>query len=275
MTEVQAQARKDPRQVRLYLSDCLVGMSRVETGSVDLVLCDLPYGTTACRWDTVIPFAPLWEQYRRILKPRGALVLMAAQPFATDLINSARKLFRYDLIWEKNAPVGYANANRMPMRSHELILVFYQRLPKYHPQGLVPLEKPIVRKAPPHTRDGVYKPMKHGSVQRYTNYPRSVIRFSNRKERRFHPTQKPVDLMTYLIKTYTDPWDLVMDNCMGSGSVGIACLETGRRFIGFEKDPQYFAVAEERIRNWTEENVSNLDTGEGGRTCQGRDCPLK
>ena len=130
-------------QIRAYNADCLVGMSRVGTGTVDLILTDLPYGTTACPWDTVIPFAPLWEQYRRILKPKGALVLMATQPFATDLINSARKLFRYDLIWEKTGPVGHANAHRMPMRSHELILVFYQRLPKYNPQGLIPLEKPV------------------------------------------------------------------------------------------------------------------------------------
>lgn len=268
MAQPNTQVTTQPWQVRLYLSDCLVGMSRVETGSIDLILCDLPYGTTACRWDTVIPFTPLWEQYRRVLKPRGALVLMAAQPFATDLINSARKLFRYDLIWEKNAPVGYANANRMPMRSHELILVFYQHLPKYHPQGLIPLEKPIVRKASPHAKEGVYRPMKSGSVQRYTNYPRSVLRFSNRKERRFHPTQKPVDLMSYLVRTYTDPGDLVMDNCMGSGSVGVACLETGRRFIGFEKDPQHFAVAQERIRNWETrkmEGVSKSDTKKGDK----------
>ena len=268
MAQPNTQVTTQPWQVRLYLSDCLVGMSRVETGSVDLILCDLPYGTTACRWDTVIPFVPLWEQYRRVLKPRGALVLMAAQPFATDLINSARRLFRYDLIWEKNAPVGHANANRMPMRSHELILVFYQHLPKYHPQGLVPLEKPIVRKASPHAKEGVYRPMKSGSVQRYTNYPRSVLRFSNRKERRYHPTQKPVDLMSYLVRTYTDPGDLVMDNCMGSGSVGIACLETGRRFIGFEKDPQHFSVAQERIRNWETgkmDGVSKSDTKKGGK----------
>ena len=137
------------RRIRMHNSDCLVGMSRIETGTVDLVLCDLPYGTTECPWDRVIPFGPLWEQYRRVLKPRGALVLFAAQPFATELINSARKLFRYDLVWEKGMAVGHINANRMPMRSHELVLVFYQRLPKYHPQGLVPLKKPIVHRADP------------------------------------------------------------------------------------------------------------------------------
>lgn len=133
------------KNVRLFHGDCLVGLSRVETGSVDLVLCDLPYGTTSCAWDTVIPFEPLWEQYRRIVKPKGALVLFAAQPFTTALINSARNLFRYDLIWEKNSPVGFANSHRQPLRSHEQILVFYKRQPTYNPQGLVKLEKPIVR----------------------------------------------------------------------------------------------------------------------------------
>lgn len=232
---------------RLYNSDCLVGMSRIGTGTVDLVLCDLPYGTTACAWDTVIPFEPLWEQYRRILKPRGALVLMAAQPFATDLINSARKLFRYDLVWEKTGPAGYANANRMPLRSHELILVFYQRLPKYRPQGLVPLERPVERKATKKKNGGVYHGLEKESVQRFTNYPRSILRFSNRKDKRIHPTQKPVELMEYLVRTYTDPGDLVLDNCMGSGSTGVACLNAGRCFVGFEKDPGYFAAAQARM----------------------------
>ena len=236
------------RQIRLHNCDCLVGMSRLETGSVDLVLCDLPYGTTNCAWDTVIPFQPLWEQYRRVLKPRGALVLFAAQPFATDLINSARKLFRYDLVWEKNAPVGYANANRMPMRSHELVLVFYQRLPKYHPQGLIPLERPVVRRGG--RKGGVYRAMGKESVQRFTNYPRSVLRFHNRKERRFHPTQKPVALLEYLVRTYTDPGDLVLDNCMGSGSTALACLNAGRRFVGFEQDRAYFETAQVRVEGW-------------------------
>lgn len=241
------------RQIRLYCTDCLVGMTRVETGSVDLILCDLPYGTTDCAWDTVIPFQPLWEQYRRVLKPRGAAVLMAAQPFATDLINSARKLFRYDLVWEKTSPVGHANANRMPMRAHELVLVFYRRLPKYHPQGLVTLERPIIRKARETKGGSVYHGMQKASVQRYTNYPRSILRFPNRAEKRVHPTQKPVALMEYLIQTYTDPGDLVMDNCMGSGTAAVAALNTGRRFVGFEKDGRYFELARNRVEARAEE----------------------
>ena len=234
------------RRIRLHNGDCLAGMSRIETGTVDLVLCDLPYGTTKCPWDRVIPFEPLWEQYRRVLKPRGALALFAAQPFATELINSARKLFRYDLVWEKGTAVGHANANRMPMRSHELVLVFYQRLPKYHPQGLVPLEKPVVHRASGKKAGSVYGGMKNASVQQFTNYPRSVLHFASRGKR-LHPTQKPVELLEYLVRTYTDPGDLVLDNCMGSGSTAVAALRAGRRFVGFETDPGYFDIARRRV----------------------------
>ena len=232
--------------VRLFHGDCLLGLSRVGTGTVDLVLCDLPYGTTNCTWDTVIPFEPLWEQYRRIVKPDGALVLFAAQPFATALINSARTLFRYDLIWEKSSPVGFANSHRQPLRSHEEILVFYKRQPTYNPQGLVELEKPIVRRG---GRDGsVYRSMSGESVQRYTNYPRSVLHYPNRGERRYHPTQKPVALLEYLIRTYTHPGELVVDNCMGGGSTPAACLNTGRRCMGFEKDEAIYETACRRVR---------------------------
>lgn len=233
------------KATRLHHSDCLVGLSRVETGSVDLVLCDLPYGTTNCAWDSVIPFEPLWEQYRRIVKPAGALVLFAAQPFATALINSARKLFRYDLVWEKPSPVGFANSHRQPLRSHEQILVFYKRQPTYNPQGLIKLEKPVIRRGG--KGGSVYRSMSGESVQQYTNYPRSVLHYPNRAERRYHPTQKPVVLLEYLIRTYTNPGELVVDNCMGSGSTAVACLNTGRRFVGFEKDPEYFAVARRRV----------------------------
>lgn len=237
--------QKLERSIRLFHGDCLVGMSRVETGSVDLVLCDLPYGTTNCAWDSVIPFEPLWEQYQRIVKPRGALVLFAAQPFTTALINSARKLFRYDLVWEKTSPAGFANSHKQPLRSHEQILVFYKRQPTYNPQGLVKLEKPIVRRG---SRGGsVYRSMSGESVQQYTNYPRSVLHYPNRAERRYHPTQKPVALLEYLIRTYTNQGEMVMDNCMGSGSTGIACLNTERRFVGFEQDAAYFEIARQRI----------------------------
>lgn len=234
------------KQIRLHCADCLVGMNRVETGSVDLILCDLPYGTTNCSWDSVIPFGPLWEHYRRVLKPRGAAVFMATQPFATELINSARKLFRYDLVWEKAAPVGFANCNRQPMRSHELVLVFYKRQPTYNPQGLVPLEVPLKR--PARGRGGsVYHGLAKECVQRFTNYPRSVLHIPFRGKRQ-HPTQKPLELMEYLIRTYTQPGELVMDNCMGSGTTAVAALSTGRRFVGFEKDTKYFDIAKARVQ---------------------------
>ena len=245
--------------LRLHNSDCLVGMSRVGTGTVDLILCDLPYGTTNCGWDTVIPFAPLWEQYRRVLKPRGAVVLMAAQPFATDLINSQRKLFRYDWVWEKTSPVGHANSHRMPLRTHELALVFYRRLPLYNPQGLVALEKPVHRKEFVRRSDSVYRGLSNAYDQRYTNYPRSILRFPNRSERRYHPTQKPVDLMEYFVRTYTDEGGLVLDNCMGSGSTALACLRSDRRFVGFEKDPAIFETATGRISAYLAEHPQEAD----------------
>lgn len=231
--------------IQIFNEDCLDGMTRIQDGAVDLVLCDLPYGTTDCSWDTVIPFEPLWKEYRRVLKHNGALALMAAQPFATDLINSARKIFRYDLVWEKTAPVGFANCRRMPLRSHELVLLFYRRQPTYNPQGLVKLEKPIVKRGA-HKGGDVYHGLGKDHVQEYTNYPRSVLRFPF-KGRRIHPTQKPVELMEYLVRTYSNPGDLVLDNCMGSGTTAIACMNSGRRFVGFEQDEKYFAAARKRI----------------------------
>lgn len=242
------------RRIRMHCCDCLVGMSRVGTGSVDLILCDLPYGTTNCSWDAVIPFEPLWEQYRRVLKPRGAVVLTATQPFATDLINSARKLFRYDLIWEKTAPVGFANCRRQPLRSHELILVFYQRQPTYNPQGLIRLERPV-RRAAGRRGGNVYGGLDKEHVQEFTNYPRSVLRFPFRG-RRHHPTQKPLELMEYLILTYSNPGDLVMDNCMGSGTTAEAALNTGRRFVGFERERSYFEIAVDRAQARIAEMIS-------------------
>lgn len=242
-----AEERSYMEQLRIFNEDCLVGMARLESGSVDMVLCDLPYGTTNCPWDSIIPFEPLWREYRRVLKPNGALALMAAQPFATDLINSARKMFRYDLVWEKTSPVGFANCHRMPLRSHELVLLFYRRQPVYNPQGLIKLERPIVRRTA--NKGGqVYQGLGSESVQRYTNYPRSILRFPFKGQgRRVHPTQKPVELMEYLVRTYSNPGDLVLDNCMGSGTTAIACLNSGRRFVGFEMDEKYYAAAKKRI----------------------------
>lgn len=230
--------------IEMYNEDCLQGMSRIGDGTVDLVLCDLPYGTTRCPWDTVIPFEPLWEQYNRVVKHNGALIFTATQPFATDLINSNRKMFRYDLVLEKPMPVGFANSNRMPMRSHELILVFYRRLPTYNPQGLIKLERQVIRRE--RTDGGVYDRLAKQTVKQYTNYPRSVLRFPFRGKR-IHSTQKPLELMEYLVRTYSNEGDLVLDNCMGSGTTAVACINTGRRFVGFEMDKEIFEMARRRI----------------------------
>jgi site-specific DNA-methyltransferase (adenine-specific) len=208
-------------------------MKDIPGGSVDLILCDLPYGTTACSWDNIIPFAPMWEQYNRIMKDNAVAVLFSAQPFTTQLIHSNIKQFRYTWYWKKNNVTGFSYARYQPMRCIEDICVFYKKMPTYNPQGLTKVEKPRVRKAKK-VRDGVYdsstlaKPYK----TLYTNYPRHLIEFPKDKNN-VHPTQKPVPLLEYLIKTYTNEGDTVLDNCMGSGSTGVAAMNTGRNFIGF------------------------------------------
>lgn len=242
--------------MKLYQGDCLKIMPELEAGSVDMVLCDLPYGTTRCAWDKVIPMEPLWEQYHRICKPNAAILLFSAQPFTTDLICSNRKLFRYEIIWEKTVMQGFLNANRMPMRGHENILVFYQSLPTYNPQkhpSQVPRKLPF---ASSENRSSQYGRMgQNVYTDDGTRYPYDVIHFSNQNGAVFgrsdgatkHPTQKPVALLEYLVKTYTNPGDTVLDNCMGSGSTGVACANTGRDFIGIELDPGYFETAKRRI----------------------------
>ena len=207
-----------------------------------------PYGTTECKWDKIIPFAPLWEQYERILKENGAAVLFAAQPFTTKLIHSNFKNFRYLWYWKKNNVTGFTYARYQPMRCIEDIAVFYRKKPTYNPQGLVELKKPRelkTKKSDLYTLRG-----KEGATQKFTNYPRHLLEFSNGStsgKNRLHPTQKPVALLEYLIKTYTNEGETVLDNCMGSGSTGVACVNTGRRFIGIELDKNYFDIAAQRI----------------------------
>lgn len=229
--------------MRLMQGDCLELMASIPDGSVDMVLCDLPYGTTACKWDTVIPFEPLWAHYKRVIKENGAIVLFSAQPFTSALIMSNPKMFRYDLIWQKNRTTGFLNSKRMPLRTHENICVFYSKMPTYNPQ----MEKVKERFV---TRSGEYEGYgKHKALNSSNNglaYPKSVFNFKV-KQKPIHPTQKPVPLLEYLIKTYTNEGDVVLDNCMGSGSTGVACVNTGRHFIGIELDPDYFRIAEERI----------------------------
>jgi site-specific DNA-methyltransferase (adenine-specific) len=222
-------------------------MKDIPNGSIDLILCDLPYGVTDCKWDSVIPFAPLWEQYGRIIKNNGAIVLFSAQPFTTALIGSNRRFYRYNWYWVKNTATGALNAKKQPTRCIEDICVFYKKQPTYNPQGLVRLEKPIKpskAKASPIYQHGI----KNVKPQEYTNYPKHLLYF-DKETSRFHPTQKPVALLEYLIRTYTNEGETVLDNCMGSGSTGVACVNAKRRFIGIEQDEKYCEIAKQRIEN--------------------------
>jgi site-specific DNA-methyltransferase (adenine-specific) len=241
----------------LRLGDCLEVMADIPDNSVDLILCDLPYGTTACKWDSVIPFAPLWAQYKRIAKKNAAIVLTAAQPFTSALISSNARMFKYCWVWEKSAPGGFAHAKNMPLKKHEDIAVFSTgatahasrsgRRMAYNPQGLV-RDPRVAKNSKRHGQESAFgnRPShKCDYVQEYTNYPSTVLRFA--VERGNHPTQKPVALMEYLIRTYTNEGETVLDNCMGSGTTGVACANTDRRFIGIERDPGYFEIARQRI----------------------------
>jgi site-specific DNA-methyltransferase (adenine-specific) len=245
--------------VTLHLGDCLDVMGQIPDGSVDLILADLPYGTTACKWDVVIPFEPLWAHYRRALRPRGAVVLTASQPFTSMLVMSNREWFKYSWVWEKNTVFGN-NARHRPMGCHEDIVVFspakcgngcVERM-TYNPQGL----RPATRKGEVRLDGGPGKVHKAGRkpVMRpwnpeHENFPRSVLRINAERgtTRRVHPTQKPIALGLYLIRTYSNPGDAVLDNCMGSGSFIVAAIEEGRDAIGIERDPEYHAVASRRI----------------------------
>lgn len=226
----------------LYRGDCLWMMQAIPDASVDLVLCDLPYGTTQNKWDAVIPFTPLWEQYRRICK--GAVVLTAAQPFTSALVMSNIEDFKYQWVWEKTNCSGFANAKRQPLRNHEDVLVFYSSPSTYNPQDVISCV-PKVRTAKTGANMG-RTGFKDGYVQTVTGYPKTVQKFASERNT-VHPTQKPVALMEYLIRTYTDEGMTVLDNCMGSGTTGVACVNTGRNFIGIERDPNYFKISQERI----------------------------
>lgn len=241
---------------KIYYEDCLTGMRKIDDKSIDMILCDLPYGMTARnKWDSIIPFGPLWEQYERIIKNKGMICLTAIQPFATSLINSNKQLFKYDLIWDKAMPTGFLNANRMPLRRHELILCFYKSLPTYNP---------IMRKGKKRKKGGKLYSVSdcYGNIKKAAPlveydeyYPTSIIRVQNaNQKKKSHPTQKPLELFEYLINTYTNEGDLILDNCMGSGTTAIACKRLNRRFIGFENSLKYFLTANERIDNYEMEN---------------------
>ena len=225
--------------------DCLELMKDIPDGSVDMILCDLPYGTTTKnKWDVVIPFVPLWEQYERVIKDNGAIALFAQMPFAAMLTCSNIKMFRYELVWQKTLAQGFLNANRMPLRAHENILIFYKKLPVYNPQKTqgAPYNKGV-RRANCTTNYGNFGET-IGANKTGERFPTDVVLFSNANhQNQMHPTQKPVALLEYLVKTYTNEGDTVLDNCMGSGSTGVACVNTGRKFIGIELDKKYYDVA--------------------------------
>lgn len=230
----------------LYRGDCLELMQDIPDGSVDLILCDLPYGTTQNKWDSVIPFDSLWAQYKRICK--GAVVLTAAQPFTSALVMSNPSMFKYDWVWQKEKGTGHLNAKKMPMRDKEDVLVFYSNQPTYNPQfeeGAPYVGANRVGKKQQTENYGNYEAVREDSDGR--RYPKQVLRFTSVGRGGKHPTQKPVTLMEYLIKTYTNEGDTVLDNCMGSGTTGVACANTGRNFIGIEMDKDYFKIARARV----------------------------
>lgn len=241
--------------VDLRLGPCLDLLPSVPSGSVDLILCDLPYGTTACPWDVVIPLAPLWAEYRRVLKPNGAAVLTCAQPFTSALIASNFPDFAYCWYWNKSKVTGFANAKKQPLRCVEEIAVFYRRPPTYNPQGRLPFGR-VVNKGKSAGGGTIQGEavgngkgaMRSGAdyLQEWTNYPRQVLTVPS-EGNTVHPTQKPVGLMEYLILTYTNPGETVLDNAFGSCTTGVACVNTGRRFIGMEKSPKYFAIGWDRV----------------------------
>jgi site-specific DNA-methyltransferase (adenine-specific) len=237
-----------PTTINLFEGDCLVEMSQIKSGSVDMILCDLPYGITKNKWDIIIPFDKLWEHYDRIIKENGAVVLFGSQPFTSLMITSNLKNFRYSLVWEKNKFSDFLNAKRKPMKTNEDIAIFYKKQPTYNPQYWY---------STPYTRWNTQT-----AVDKQTNYgnhkenfvesldgkrlPTTVLKF-NRIERPKHPTQKPVDLLEWLIKTYSNEGEVILDNCMGVGSTGIACKNLKRSFIGIELDNVYFNIANESI----------------------------
>ena len=235
---------------RIYNEDCLEGMKRIPDGSIDMILCDLPYGTTKCKWDIVIPFEPLWEQYERIIKDNGAIVLFGSEPFSSYLRMSNIKNYKYDWIWDKvNRYTGYGNCKNAPLKRYETISVFAKQKTTYNPQMTV---------GKPYKKTGDYSSKIYGTGKikktgenSGTRYPYNILQFKgdDKKNGFLHPTQKPVALFEYLIRTYTNPGDLILDNCAGSGTTGVAAENLGRNSILIEKDPKYCEIIRKRMAN--------------------------
>lgn len=243
---------------KILHGDCLELMKDIPDGSIDMVLCDLPYGTTACKWDSIIPLEPLWKEYKRIITDRGVIVLTASQPFTTKLISSNYEMFKYEWIWEKENATGFQLANVMPLKTHENILVFSKgyTYPNsknkivYHPQGLIE----NIKKRSKRGNKGNYlteSGCKNDEyVPKFKGYPKSILKINTERKKGNHPTQKPVALFEYLIKTYTNENEIVLDNCAGSFTTAIACLNTNRHYICMEKEKKYFDIGEKRISDW-------------------------
>jgi site-specific DNA-methyltransferase (adenine-specific) len=221
-------------------------MKTIPDGSIDAIITDPPYGTTACKWDSVIPFDLMWEQLNRIIKPNGAIVLTAQQPFTSVLIYSNLRMFRYNWIWDKGYSTGFANSNKMPMKGFEDVCIFYKKLPTYNPQELK-ISGKLNKRGSSSKSMGKTGCVSGAMIQKYTNYPKGIIK--TKKEKSFHPTGKPILLMEYLIKTYTNENETVLDFTCGSGTTGVAAKNLNRNFIGIEKDENYFKIAEERINS--------------------------
>ena len=250
----------DIKNGRFYLGDCLEVMKEIPDGVVDMLLVDLPYGTTACSWDSIIPLDELWKEYNRICKENAAMVFTAAQPFTTALIASNIKNFRYDWIWVKNGVTNVSNAKKMPLRNYESVVVFYRKPCLYNPQGLIydPKKRKNCKSAGGETmrgdiessaNKGALRTAGHEYVQEYTNYPRQTLEIKQNSRNKIHPTQKPVELFEYLIRTYTNEGDLVLDNTAGSGTTAIAAENTGRKWVCIEQNEEYATKAVERITN--------------------------
>ncbi len=245
----------------LLLGDCLLEMDKIEDESIDMILCDLPYGTTACKWDNIIPFAELWKQYERIIKPNGAIVLTASQPFTSALVMSKPNLFKHQWQWIKNKPTGAFGAKYMPMKANEDVLVFCKNKANYYPIMVKRTEKEFkecYRKNDSkswgsnitNTRNNIIT--RKPKDEQWFKYPTNILSIKKNDKRNGtqHPTQKPIELMEYLIKTYTKEGETVLDNCMGSGTTGVACKKTGRHFIGIEKDENYYNIAVRRVSEY-------------------------
>ena len=234
-------------KIKLIQGDCLEKMKDIPDGSIDAVITDPPYGTTACKWDTIVPFELMWEQLKRITKKNGAIVLFGSQPFTSALVMSNPKMFKYEWVWEKNKASGHLNAKKQPLRKYEYISVFYDSQCLYIPQGTVETTKKSI-KVDKSNRSNTFGAEKDFTTSGITNYPTTKLVFDNLwGNNATHPTQKPVALLEYLIKTYTNEGETVLDFTMGSGTTGMACKNLNRNFIGIELDPEYFKIAGKRI----------------------------